>query len=117
MIEIRDVSHRYTGRDGEYWALRGVSLAIESGTFVSLLGPRGCGKPTLLRIANGLIHPARGEVAIDGKRVTGPSADRAMVFQEFNLLPWRTARSNVEMPLEVLGFAAARRAEISARAL
>jgi NitT/TauT family transport system ATP-binding protein len=117
MIEIREVSHRYAGRDSAYWALRGVSLAIESGTFVSLLGPSGCGKTTLLRIANGLIHPSRGEVAIDGERVTGPSADRAMVFQEFNLLPWRTARSNVEMPLEVLGVGAARRREISAQRL
>jgi NitT/TauT family transport system ATP-binding protein len=119
MIEIRDISHRYTGRDGAggYWALRGVSLAIETGTFVSLLGPSGCGKTTLLRIANGLIRPARGEVFIDGKRVTGPSADRAMVFQEFNLLPWRSARRNVEMPLEVLGLGAQRRHEISARRL
>jgi NitT/TauT family transport system ATP-binding protein len=119
MIEIREVSHRYAGRDGagKFWALRGVSLAIEGGTFVSLLGPSGCGKTTLLRIANGLIHPARGEVAIDGKRVSGPSADRAMVFQEFNLLPWRTARRNVEMPLEVLGLGAQRRREISAHRL
>jgi NitT/TauT family transport system ATP-binding protein len=124
MIEIRDISHRYAGRDsagrdgaGGYWALRGVSLSIETGTFVSLLGPSGCGKTTLLRIANGLIAPARGEVAIDGKRVTGPSADRAMVFQEFNLLPWRSARRNVEMPLEVLGMGAQRRHEISARRL
>ena len=115
MIEIKDVSHRYAARDGsgEYWALRGVSLKIESGTFVSLLGPSGCGKTTLLRFANGLIRPSRGEVRIDGKPVTGPSADRAMVFQEFNLLPWRSARRNVEMPLEVLGVAAARRREIS----
>src|SRR5260370_5717621 len=119
MIEIREVSHRYAGRDGAgaYWALRGVSLAIQSGTLVSLLGPSGCGKTTLLRIANGLIAPSRGTVTIDGKRVVGPSADRAMVFQEFNLLPWRTARRNVEMPLEVLGYDAARRAEISAKAL
>jgi NitT/TauT family transport system ATP-binding protein len=119
MIEVRDVSHRYANRDGsgEYWALRGVSVAIEAGTFVSLLGPSGCGKTTLLRIVNGLIQPSHGEVAIDGKRVTGPSADRAMVFQEFNLLPWRTARRNVEMPLEVLGIGARRRAEISAQRL
>jgi NitT/TauT family transport system ATP-binding protein len=119
MIEIREVSHRYAGRDGTgaYWALRGVSLTIKRGTFVSLLGPSGCGKTTLLRIANGLIHPSRGEVWIDGKRVTGPSADRAMVFQEFNLLPWRNARRNVEMPLEVLGFSASRRHAISAQRL
>jgi len=115
MIEVREVSYRYVGRDGAggAWALRGVSLAIETGTFVSLLGPSGCGKTTLLRIVNGLVQPSRGEVVIDGRRVTGPSADRAMVFQEFNLLPWRTARRNVEMPLEVLGIAAQRRAEIS----
>jgi NitT/TauT family transport system ATP-binding protein len=119
MIEIREVSHRYSGRDGAgaYWALRGVTLAVESGTFVSLLGPSGCGKTTLLRIANGLVHPAGGAVLIDGKRVTGPSADRAMVFQEFNLLPWRTARGNVEMPLEVLGYGAQRRREICAQRL
>jgi NitT/TauT family transport system ATP-binding protein len=115
MIEVREISHRYVGRDGAggAWALRGISLAIETGTFVSLLGPSGCGKTTLLRIVNGLVHPSHGEVVIDGERVTGPSADRAMVFQEFNLLPWRTARRNVEMPLEVLGIPARRRAEIS----
>jgi NitT/TauT family transport system ATP-binding protein len=119
MIDIRDVSHRYAARDGsgEYWALRGISLKIERGTFVSLLGPSGCGKTTLLRIANGLIRPSHGEVWIDDNRVIGPSADRAMVFQEFNLLPWRTARRNVEMPLEVLGVARERRHEISARRL
>jgi NitT/TauT family transport system ATP-binding protein len=58
-----------------------------------------------------------GEVRIEGKCVDGPSADRAMVFQEFNLLPWRTARSNVEMPLEVLGVAARDRGEIAVKAL
>src|SRR5579862_3307771 len=116
MIEVRDISHRYAPRDGA-WALRGISVAVESGTFVSLLGPSGCGKTTLLRIINGLVHPSLGEVVIDGKRVTGPSADRAMVFQEFNLLPWRTARRNVEMPLEVLGFAAERRGAISTQRL
>jgi NitT/TauT family transport system ATP-binding protein len=119
MIDIRNVSHRYVRRDGSgaYWALRNVSLKVERGTFVSLLGPSGCGKTTLLRIANGLILPSAGDVVIDDKTVTGPSADRAMVFQEFNLLPWRTARSNVEMPLEVLGHAAAKRAEMSAKML
>jgi NitT/TauT family transport system ATP-binding protein len=119
MIEIKEVSHCYARRDGsgEHWVLRDISLAIAPGTFVCLLGPSGCGKTTLLRIANGLVRPSQGMVAIDGKRVEGPSADRAMVFQEFNLLPWRTARHNVEMPLEVLGFNARRRGEISARAL
>ena len=119
MIEIKDVSHSYAARDGggTYWALRDVSLTIADGTFVSFLGTSGCGKTTLLRIANGLIQPSRGTVVIDGRPVIGPAPNRAMVFQEFNLLPWRTARANVEMPLEVLGYDAARRAATSARVL
>jgi NitT/TauT family transport system ATP-binding protein len=119
MIEIKDVSHCYARRDGggAHWALRDVSLTIETGTFVSFLGTSGCGKTTLLRIANGLILPTQGEVLIDGKLVQGPAADRAMVFQEFNLLPWRTARANVEMPLEILGYDAAARKDIATRAL
>jgi ABC-type nitrate/sulfonate/bicarbonate transport system ATPase subunit len=119
MIEIRNISHCYKARGGagDLLVLRDVSFAIEPGTFVSFLGPSGCGKTTLLRIVNGLIRPSAGTVLIDGNKVLGPKSDRAMVFQEFNLLPWRTARSNVEMPLEVVGIDARRRAEISARAL
>src|ERR1700730_7349413 len=119
MIEIKNISHAYPARGGaaELFVLRDISFDIEPGTFVSLLGPSGCGKTTLLRIVDGLIRPSAGAVVIDGKRVTGPASDRAMVFQEFNLLPWRTARSNVEMPLEVLGIDAGRRPDISARAL
>jgi NitT/TauT family transport system ATP-binding protein len=119
MIEIRDVSHGYTGSDGTYvfQALANVSLTIEAGTFVSFLGPSGCGKTTLLRIANGLINPSEGEVRIDGKRVVGPAPDRAMVFQEFNLLPWRTARGNVEFPLEMQGVGKSERTQIASRAL
>ena len=119
MIEIRHVSHGYAGKDGVYvfQALADVSLTIAAGTFVSFLGPSGCGKTTLLRIANGLIAPSEGEVRIGGRRVDGPAPDRAMVFQEFNLLPWRTARGNVEFPLEVQGVGKAKRAQIAARAL
>ena len=119
MIEVKNVCHRYPGRNsgGELWVLRDLSFDIAPGTFVSFLGPSGCGKTTLLRIADGLIRPSAGAVFIDGKRVEGPASNRAMVFQEFNLLPWRTARSNVEMPLEVLGADAARRADVSSRVL
>ena len=119
MIEIRNVSHGYAGSDGNYvfQALANVSLTVAAGTFVSFLGPSGCGKTTLLRIADGLLAPSEGEVWIDGKRVTGPAPDRAMVFQEFNLLPWRTARGNVEFPLEMQGVGRAQRAERASRAL
>jgi NitT/TauT family transport system ATP-binding protein len=115
MIEIEHISHRYTRANGggEYLALSDVTLRIEEGTFVSFLGPSGCGKTTMLRIANGLIAPTEGRIRICGQVVNGPAADRAMVFQEFNLLPWRTARSNVEMPLQVQGISRARRRVIA----
>jgi NitT/TauT family transport system ATP-binding protein len=119
MIEIRNVSHGYAGKDGvqAFQALANISLIIEAGTFVSFLGPSGCGKTTLLRIANGLIAPTSGEVWIGGRVVDGPAPDRAMVFQEFNLLPWRTARGNVEFPLEVQGVGKSDRAQKATRAL
>ncbi len=118
-IEINAISHRYENQDGSrvFQALGEVSLSIAAGSFVCLLGPSGCGKTTLLRIANGLVRPSHGEVRIDGVRVDGPAANRAMVFQEFNLLPWRTALGNVEFPLELQGVAKARRADLAQRAL
>jgi NitT/TauT family transport system ATP-binding protein len=118
-IEIRDISHGYVAADGLslFQALSDVSLTIENGTFVSFLGPSGCGKTTLLRIINGLIKPTAGEIWIESKRVDGPKPDRAMVFQEFNLLPWRTARGNVEFPLEVQGIARGERGRVVDRVL
>ena len=80
-----------------------ISLKIEDGTFVSFLGPSGCGKTTLLRILDGLVTPGAGEVRIDSELVRRPKRDRAMVFQEFNLMPWRTARKNIEFALELHG--------------
>ena len=119
MIEINHVSHEYSRRQGgaRYLALSDIHLTIDEGTFVSFLGPSGCGKTTMLRIANGLIRPSDGAVRIRGELVKGPAADRAMVFQEFNLLPWRTARGNVEMPLEVQGVSKAERWRITEETL
>ena len=118
-IEVRGISHGYLAADGvtQFQALKDVSLNIENGTFVSFLGPSGCGKTTLLRIINGLITPTQGEIRIEDERVTGPKPDRAMVFQEFNLLPWRTARGNVEFPLEVQGVAKSERDRVVNRVL
>ncbi len=104
MIEVTGVSHAFPrANDAPLHVLDNVSCTMEAGTFVSLLGPSGCGKTTLLRILDGLVTPAAGEVRIDGERVRRPVASRAMVFQEFNLLPWRTTRKNVEFALEVQG--------------
>jgi NitT/TauT family transport system ATP-binding protein len=76
-------------------ALRGIDLAIQEGEFVSIVGASGSGKSTLLRIIDGLIPPTSGSVLVDGNKVTGPGPDRAMVFQQDSLLPWKTVLENV----------------------
>jgi len=109
-IECREISHWFTS-DGAppVHVLDRVSLTIEDHSFVSLLGPSGCGKTTLLRVMHGLIRPSRGDVTIGGERVLAPSASRAMVFQEHNLLPWKTALENVKFGCKLVGVPAGER--------
>jgi NitT/TauT family transport system ATP-binding protein len=92
-------------------ALADVSLTVERGEFVAVVGPSGCGKTSLLLLVNGLLTPTTGALALDGAPIGAPSGDRALVFQEAALLPWRTVRANVELGLELAGHPpAARRA-------
>lgn len=76
-------------------ALRGIDLSIREGEFVSIVGASGSGKSTLLRIIDGLLAPTNGAVRVDGRNVTRPGPDRAMVFQQDSLLPWKTVAENV----------------------
>jgi NitT/TauT family transport system ATP-binding protein len=96
VISIRSVTKTF----GELTALDDVSLDIADGTFLSLVGPSGSGKSTLLDLLGGLTTPTSGEVLIDGEAVRGPGLDRGVVFQQYALFPWRTARANVEFGLE-----------------
>ena len=95
-IGIRSVTKTF----GALTALDDVSLDIADGTFLSLVGPSGSGKSTLLDLLGGLATPTSGEVLIDGEPVRGPGLDRGVVFQQYALFPWRTARANVEFGLE-----------------
>ena len=88
------------GHAGETQALGGVNLTIRKGEFHVILGPSGCGKSTFLDLVAGLSEPSSGEILINGKPVTGPGTDRAVVFQQYALLPWRSAQGNVEFGLE-----------------
>ncbi|MFG2964479.1 ABC transporter ATP-binding protein [Streptomyces sp. NPDC048288] len=83
--------------------LHDVALDVRPGEILTVVGPSGCGKSTLLRTFAGLLAPLAGAVSQDGAAVTGPSADRALVFQEDALLPWRSLRGNVELPLAIKG--------------
>ena len=76
-------------------ALRDITLSINEGEFVSIVGASGSGKSTLLRIIDGLLPPSSGSVSVDGVRVVRPGPDRAMVFQQDSLLPWKTVAENV----------------------
>ncbi len=101
-LEIRNLSHRFTD-DPPVWALRNVYLKAQEGEFVTLVGPSGCGKSTLLRIVAGLVVPTEGEVYVDGRPLYRPRREVGMVFQQANLMPWRTVLANVRLPLEILG--------------
>ena len=81
----------------------GLDLDVAPGEILVLTGPSGCGKSTVLRALAGLLRPDAGEVLADGARVTTTSRDRAMVFQDNALLPWRTVQSNVELALKLAG--------------
>ena len=104
-IDIRGVSKTYPDPvgGGAITALEDIDLSIRDGEFVSLIGPSGCGKTTLLKIVDGLIPFDGGQVTIDGVPIEGPGRERAMVFQSFALLPWRTVEDNVRFGLEVRG--------------
>lgn len=84
-------------------ALGPLSVEIESGTFVSLVGPSGCGKSTLIRVLAGLVQPDRGEACLDGEPVLEPHPRVGLMFQDSNLMPWRTVRDNIALPLELQG--------------
>lgn len=84
-------------------ALQGLNLEVSHGEFLSVVGPSGCGKSTFLNVLLGLLKPDQGDLQLGGKKITGPGYERAMVFQEFGLLPWRTVLANVELGAELKG--------------
>ncbi len=107
MIELRACRKTYPGQTGRarMVALDGVDLTVGPQEFVCVLGPSGCGKTTLLKVIAGLLPLDEGEVLVDGQAVTGPGPERAMVFQNFALLPWADVITNVAFGLEVRGVA------------
>lgn len=112
-LEMRGVTKHFLGKKRNtpsVTALDGVDLTVSNGEFVVIVGPSGCGKSTLLNIAGGLETATSGTVMAGGKPVTGPGADRGMVFQGYSLFPWLSVRKNVEFGLKMQGVSKAERA-------
>ena len=96
-VQIKNVGKVFAGAPaGTPAALQDINLSISDNEFVTLVGASGCGKSTLLRILAGLEHHSAGEVLCNGQAITGPGADRAMVFQHYSLYPWLTVMQNIK---------------------
>ncbi len=92
---VSNVAKEYPSPEGVYTVLDGVKLQVNEGEFVCIIGHSGCGKSTLLNMVAGFSSPSRGQVLLQDKEVKEPGPDRMMVFQNYSLLPWKTAFENV----------------------
>src|SRR5438270_3917498 len=114
-LRLHEVSKSFPAPDdplARHAALRNVSLSLAAGELVSLIGPSGCGKSTLLRLLAGLDRPTSGELLIGGEPITGPSAERGLIFQDPNLFPWLSVRRNIQAGLAARGVLRQRRHEV-----
>jgi putative ABC transport system ATP-binding protein len=118
MVELKDVWKIYRLGSIEYPALRGVSLSINRGSFVSIVGPSGSGKTTMLHLIGALDKPSRGEIYVNSIPISRLSENKlaefrnktiGFVFQQYNLIPYLSAIENVEMPMMVSGVSLAER--------
>ncbi len=105
MIELENLRKIYPGRRGKppTVALESFETRIEDGEFVTVVGPSGCGRTTLLNLVAGFEQPDAGRIALDGVEVHGPGADRAVVFQQPSLYPWLTVWENIAFGLRLQG--------------
>jgi NitT/TauT family transport system ATP-binding protein len=110
-IVLQDICRTFGHGGGKFLALDSVSFTCADGEFVAVVGPSGCGKTTCLRMAAGLEFPTSGSVRVGGKRVTKPGPDRAVVFQQFALFPWKTVQENIQFGLRSLGVGKAEAAD------
>ena len=101
MIKIQDVTFRYPKSDKE--VLSRLNLEIADGEFLCIIGHSGCGKSTLLKLIAGLDMPTSGSVLTDNKTISGPSAERSVVFQQYSLFPWMTVLQNVTFAVNKTG--------------
>ena len=109
VFELTDVRKSFSAKAGALGAVDGVDLSVKVGEFVSLLGPSGCGKSTLLNMMAGLIAPDAGTVAYEGNAIVSANTSAGYLTQDDALLPWRSVRGNIGLPLEIRGVPRAER--------
>ena len=104
-LRVERLSHEFASPSSDHRlrVLENMDFSARPGEFIAMVGPSGCGKSTLLSLVDGLLRPASGRVLMDGREVTRPGADRAMVFQAASLFPWRTILGNIAYGLEIQG--------------
>ena len=102
-LNVQKLSKTFSTQKGELTVLKDIDFKVHRREFISVIGPSGCGKSTLIRILAGLETLSAGEFLLDGEPVSGPGADRGMVFQAYTLFPWLTVKKNVMFGLEVNG--------------
>jgi NitT/TauT family transport system ATP-binding protein len=119
MLEVEQLRKVYDGHGRSVEAIRDLTFRIDAGELVCLVGPSGCGKTTLLRCIAGLLEATSGRTLLEGRPVTGPPEQMAVVLQEYgrSLFPWMTVAANVELPLKQKGTPKARRRDLVQRAL
>lgn len=115
LIAFENVSKSFTTSNRDLEAVRQINLLVQPGEFVTLVGPSGCGKSTLLNMVAGLMAPSSGTVSYCGKIVTGINGRVGYMTQNDHLLPWRTIRGNIEVPLEIRGMKSRERGERAAQ--
>ena len=118
-LTLNSVNKRFDGANNrgrhQKETLKDISFEAAQGEFLCIVGPSGCGKSTLLNLVAGLVRPTSGEIVLDGKKITGPGAERAVMFQEAALYPWLNVIENIIFGLQATGCPKARQKEIAER--
>lgn len=117
IITVKNVEKVYRGKKGDTVAMKDCNMEVLENEFICIIGPSGCGKSTLLRMLAGLDFPTGGKITAKDKIVTGPGADRGMVFQTYTLFPWMTVEENVKFGLKLKKMSKDEQDEIAAKYL
>lgn len=99
-LDVKNISKSFINNKKHVEVLKNINLEVDQGEFICLLGPSGCGKTTLLTIIGGFQKPDSGEIWVNDNKVTKPGIDRAFIFQNYALFPWKSVRDNVLYPMK-----------------